>query len=170
MGKATIKITWEDFIENRTLEKEKRVKAYFAKKFNTDKIHLIFKPKQQNNTGELKNTEKENLTDLNYQQKLIKEWLKLNNNLTEHEAIIKLDNKINSKFDSEELPQPKKWYIKNISFDNFLSYGDNNYIDFTELKGLTMVEGGNFQGKTALFIDLLLFYLLIRLLLFDFSF
>lgn len=157
MGKATIKITWEDFIENRTLEKEKRVKAYFAKKFNTDKIHLIFKPKQQNNTGELKNTEKENLTDLNYQQKLIKEWLKLNNNLTEHEAIIKLDNKINSKFDSEELPQPKKWYIKNISFDNFLSYGDNNYIDFTELKGLTMVEGGNFQGKTALFIDLLLF-------------
>ena len=44
-------------------------------------------------------------------------------------------------------------------FSNFLSYGENNVIDFTSLNGITVVESTpkNFGGKTIATIDLMLF-------------
>jgi DNA repair exonuclease SbcCD ATPase subunit len=53
----------------------------------------------------------------------------------------------------------KKWYIKNIEFSNFLSYGENQVVDFEKSNGLTVIESNppNFGGKTVLSVDLLLF-------------
>jgi DNA repair exonuclease SbcCD ATPase subunit len=53
----------------------------------------------------------------------------------------------------------KRWYIKKIEFDNFLSYGQNQVIDFDKCNGITVVESDppNFGGKTVLTVDLLLF-------------
>jgi DNA repair exonuclease SbcCD ATPase subunit len=53
----------------------------------------------------------------------------------------------------------KRWYIKKIEFSNFLSYGDNQVIDFEKCNGITVVESDppNFGGKTVLTVDLLLF-------------
>ena len=53
----------------------------------------------------------------------------------------------------------KKWYIKNIEFSNFLSFGDNQVLDFEKVSGITAVESNppNFGGKTVLTVDLLLF-------------
>jgi DNA repair exonuclease SbcCD ATPase subunit len=53
----------------------------------------------------------------------------------------------------------KKWYIKKIEFSNFLSYGENQVIDFDKCEGITVVESDppNFGGKTVLTVDLLLF-------------
>ena len=52
-----------------------------------------------------------------------------------------------------------KWYIKRIEFSNFMSFGDNNVIDFNELDGITSVESTpkNFGGKTTATVDLLMF-------------
>ena len=43
----------------------------------------------------------------------------------------------------------KKWYIKNIEFSNFLSYGENQKLDFERTNGVTVVESDppNFGGK-----------------------
>jgi hypothetical protein len=43
----------------------------------------------------------------------------------------------------------KRWYIKNIEFSNFLSYGENQKIDFEKCDGITVVESNppNFGGK-----------------------
>ena len=53
----------------------------------------------------------------------------------------------------------KKWFIKKIEFSNFLSYGENQVIDFTKCDGITVIESNppNFGGKTVLSVDLLLF-------------
>ena len=37
------------------------------------------------------------------------------------------------KEDETETTQFKKWYIRNIEFSNFLSYGDNQRMDFDKM-------------------------------------
>jgi DNA repair exonuclease SbcCD ATPase subunit len=68
-----------------------------------------------------------------------------------------VENKILEK--QEETTQFKKWYIKNIEFSNFLSYGENQKLDFEKLNGIVVVESDppNFGGKTVLSVDLLMF-------------
>jgi DNA repair exonuclease SbcCD ATPase subunit len=63
------------------------------------------------------------------------------------------------KEDETETTQFKKWYIRNIEFSNFLSYGENQRIDFDKCNGVVVVESDppNFGGKTVLSVDLLLF-------------
>ena len=53
----------------------------------------------------------------------------------------------------------RKWYLKNIWLDNFLSYGENNIVDYSNLKGLNIVTSipENRGGKTSFSVDALLF-------------
>ena len=68
-----------------------------------------------------------------------------------------VENKMNG--DEENQSQFKKWYIRNIEFSNFLSYGENQKLDFDKLNGIVVVESDppNFGGKTVLTVDLLMF-------------
>jgi DNA repair exonuclease SbcCD ATPase subunit len=61
--------------------------------------------------------------------------------------------------DEETQAQFKKWYIRNIEFSNFLSYGENQRLNFDALNGIVVVESDppNFGGKTVLTVDLLMF-------------
>jgi DNA repair exonuclease SbcCD ATPase subunit len=61
--------------------------------------------------------------------------------------------------EQEETPAFKKWYIKTIEFSNFLSYGENQKLNFQNLGGITVIESDppNFGGKTVLSVDLLMF-------------
>ena len=47
------------------------------------------------------------------------------------------------------LPQPGGPH--KIKFDNFLSYGENNFFDFTKLNGMVLLNGepANQSGKTT---------------------
>lgn len=40
--------------------------------------------------------------------------------------------------------------LKSLSFSNFWSYGDNNYIDFTKYKEIIGIVGKEFSGKSAI--------------------
>ena len=68
-----------------------------------------------------------------------------------------VENKVSA--DKSDITPFKKWYINKIEFSNFLSFGDNQVIDFNKVKGITAVESNppNFGGKTVLTVDLLLF-------------
>ena len=61
--------------------------------------------------------------------------------------------------DQSEVTPFKKWFVKKIEFSNFLSYGEDQVIDFDLCNGITVVESNppNFGGKTVLTVDLLLF-------------
>jgi DNA repair exonuclease SbcCD ATPase subunit len=68
-----------------------------------------------------------------------------------------VENKIIS--EDNDITPFKRWYIKKIEFSNFLSYGENQVVDFEKCNGITVVESDppNFGGKTVLSVDLLMF-------------
>lgn len=149
----TIRVEWEDYPENFTKERKLRVKSYFQKKYNTQKISIILKPKKIKETEQTEIIS-ENLFDLNYQKKLIKEYVSLNGNNIDSEFIERLDDKVNEKLITKKDLSFKinECKIKSIQFSNFLSYGDNNQISFEKIPGITIINSspGNAAGKTTL--------------------
>ena len=91
----------------------------------------------------------------------MKDFLKENNIDIKWDLVDRLDNKVNTQIDklNENKVRYNKWFIKKVEFSNFLSFGDNNVIDFTSLDGITVVESTpkNFGGKSTSTVDLLLF-------------
>jgi len=164
--KAHIRVDWEDYPENRTVESKNRVKSYFAKKYDvpTTSIKINFIPIIKNKEGkaiDISDGLIENIMDEDYQRRLFNEWLKRNETSVDFDRLCKLDDKINDTLFEGEIEdyRYRRWELKNLWIDNFLSYGDNNTLDYTKLKGLNIVksEPANQGGKTIFSIDALLF-------------
>jgi hypothetical protein len=155
-----IQVVWEDYPENFTQEKIKSVRHYFQKKYNSTNVNVITKTKSSEVTTQTIDVSF-NILDKNYQYVLVKSFLE-NKNLTNlTESILNLDKAVDSRLllNESEISPFKRWYIKNIEFSNFLSYGENQKIDFDKCNGISVVESNppNFGGKTVLTVDLLLF-------------
>lgn len=155
-----IQVVWEDLAENFTQEKIKSVKHYFQKKYNTTHINIITKSKTVEDATHNVDISF-NILDKNYQLELIKSFLKTKNNEEIFDKIYELDNQVNNKMvlSQNEVTPFKKWFIKNIEFSNFLSYGEKQKIDFEKCNGISVVESNppNFGGKSVLTVDLLLY-------------
>ena len=155
-----VQVVWEDTPENFTQEKLKSVKAYFQKKYSTTSVNVITKLKK---TEEVQDNVDVtiNIMDENYQHDLIKSILESKSQENLYEDILKIDSAVNNKMiaEQDEIASFKKWYIKKIEFSNFLSYGENQHINFEKLGGITVIESDppNFGGKTVLSVDLLMF-------------
>jgi len=157
-----IKVTWEDTPENFTPEKIRRVKSYFQDKYKTKSIQVITKTLSNKSTIKLESLEaSDSILDHQYQKKLMKEFIKENDIQTKWELIDRLDNRVNGEIDklNQNKVRYNKWYIKKVEFSNFLSFGDNNTIDYTDLDGITVIESTpkNFGGKSTSSVDLLMF-------------
>ena len=156
-----IKVTWEDIPENFTHEKIKRVKSYFQNKYNSRNITVLTKASDRNNTEEIDIDIEQNIMDTNYQSKLMEEFVKNNDFDIEIELLKRLDDKVNKKMSDDITVDTKykKVHVKKIKFSNFLSFGDNNILDFDKQEGITVIDSDppNFGGKSVLAVDLILF-------------
>jgi DNA repair exonuclease SbcCD ATPase subunit len=155
-----IQVIWEDYNENFTQEKIKSVRQYFQKKYNSNNVNIITKTKSTE--GVETNVDVSfNILDKNYQLELIKSFLSAKGLEDSLKEVINLDKIVDEKINQMDLEITpfKKWYIKNVEFSNFLSYGENQKIDFESKNGITVIESDpkNFGGKTVLSLDLLLF-------------
>jgi len=157
----TIQVVWEDYNENFTQDKIKSVKHYFQKKYNTTNVNVITKAKIEKEEGEQTVDVSVNIMDTNYQVELLRQFLTSKNYDKHLDAILNHNNMVENKMQETETDTAvfKKWFIKNIEFSNFLSYGENQKVDFEKTGGLTVIESNppNFGGKTVLSVDLLLF-------------
>ena len=155
-----IQVVWEDAPENFTQEKLKNVKQYFQKKYNTTSVNVITKLKKSDDVQDNVDVSF-NIMDENFQHELIKSILESKGQLPLYDDILKIDGVVNNKMiaEQDEVGVFKKWFIKNIEFSNFLSYGENQKLNFEKLGGITVIESDppNFGGKTVLSVDLLLF-------------
>ena len=103
-----------------------------------------------------------NIQDPRFQQQLLGEFLKLNEitdiNL---EDIIAIDERVNAFIDFDSYSKYKYYKFKYVKWSNYLSYGEDNFFDFTKLHGLVLLnsEPANQGGKTTFAIDLLRFAL-----------
>jgi DNA repair exonuclease SbcCD ATPase subunit len=156
-----IQVVWEDFTENFTQDKIKSVKHYFSKKYNTTNVNVLTKAKTTQ-TEEMQSIDVSvNISDANYQLDLLKNFIDSKGHKDKTDDILSINKMVENKMngDEENQSQFKKWYIRNIEFSNFLSYGDNQKLDFDKLNGIVVVESDppNFGGKTVLTVDLLMF-------------
>jgi len=103
-----------------------------------------------------------NIQDPKFQQQLLAEYLKLNEiNDVNLEDIIAIDERVNAFIDFDSYSKYKSYKFKYVKWKNYLSYGEDNYFDFTNLHGLVLLNGQpeNQCGKTTFAIDLLRFAL-----------
>lgn len=162
MNNPYIKVDWEDTPENLTQERIKRVKTYFENKYNSTNVKIVTKITSNDSNTKLKSLEvSDNILDQQYQKTLVKDFIEDNKIDIKWEMINRLDDKVNAEVDktNQNKVRYNKWHLKRIEFSNFLSFGENNVIDFTDLDGITVIESTprNFGGKSTATVDLLLF-------------
>jgi DNA repair exonuclease SbcCD ATPase subunit len=164
---AKVKVVWDDRPENYSKEAKNKVRNYFANKYGVNKnnITVVYRPVKYNDKGdaiEISGANIENIMDVNYQRALMKEVIARDNKVVDFNRILALDDKVNGELNVDlTQSQHKSWSVKWIMIDNFLSFGENNYVPFSKLKGLTVVNSipSNTGGKTSLCIDSLKFLL-----------
>jgi len=155
-----IQVVWEDTPDNFTQERIKRVRAYFEKKYGSKNVNVVTKVKSTED--EIQSVDVSmNILDENFQKDLITKYLKVHELSDDEKDILEFNDIVENKVSTEksDITPFKKWYINKIEFSNFLSFGDNQVLDFNKVKGITAVESNppNFGGKTVLTVDLLLF-------------
>lgn len=92
-----------------------------------------------------------NIFDVDYQNKLIEDNLvqkKVTSNLIE--KVKELNKSINNSIPKDKAPKNIRWKPKTFEFDNMFSYGEDNYIDFTKLKGAIGLFAPNASGKSSI--------------------
>ena len=155
-----VQVIWEDTPENFTQEKIKSVKQYFMKKYVSNNVNVITKVKTTDDVQQTIDVAV-NIMDKNYQKEMIKSLLESKGLDNHFDDIMNIDVAVENKMVAEDndVSPFKRWYIKKIEFSNFLSYGENQVLDFDKCNGITVVESNppNFGGKTVLTVDLLMF-------------
>ena len=161
-----IRVDWQDYPENRTLETINRVKTYFSQKYELPKtsIKINFIPILKNSAGKVVDITEgliDNIMDTAYQRRLFSQWVELNGIDVDFDRLCRLDDKVNDVLVNlgEEDIRYTRWSISKLWIDNFLSFGGDNTIQYDSLKGLTVVNSlpANQGGKTIFSIDSLLF-------------
>jgi DNA repair exonuclease SbcCD ATPase subunit len=158
---ARIKVYWDDTPENYSRESKNRVQKYFAKKYGVDKnnVQVEYRPVKVGKNGKLIQIDGasiENIMDTAYQRELFKEWLTRNNKNVDIDRLYALDDKVNAELSlDEDESNHKRWSIKWLTINNFLSFGENNFFPTSQFKGLTVVNSipENQGGKTTLTVD-----------------
>jgi hypothetical protein len=141
-----IKVDWSDRPENYSKDAKNKIRTYFANKYGVNKnnINVNYHPVKFTDKGEeisITGANIENIMDTTYQRALMKEVLLRDNKTVDFNRIIALDDKVNAELNID-LSQTRHnhWSIKWLMIDNFLSFGESNYVPFSKLKGLTVVN------------------------------
>ena len=165
--KSKIHMHWKVSPYDYSKEKLNSLEAAISKKYSIpkDKVKVIPEFIMVNANGEKVSINEEiiqNIQDPVFQVQLFKEWLELNK-ITDcdFDLIKKIDSEINARIDYQIYDKYKRYSIKWLRWDNFLSYGAGNVFDFTNIGRLVLLssEPANQGGKTTFCIDLIRFLL-----------
>lgn len=164
-GKVVVK--WKVLPIDYSVEAKNDIISKVAEKYAIDKdrvsVEPVFIKKDENgNESPFTNEVIMNIQDPAFQQKLFKEFIDLKEIKDyDFDTILSIDESINNKIDYEQYTSNKRYTIKWIKWSNFMSYGSDNFFDFTKIKGLTLLtsEPANQGGKTSFCLDLFRFLL-----------
>ncbi len=165
--KSKIHMHWKVSPYDYSKEKLNSLEAAISKKYAIpkDKVKVIPEFIMVNTDGEKVSINEEiiqNIQDPVFQVQLFKEWLEMNK-ITDcdFDLIKKIDSEINARIDYQVYDKYKRYSIKWLRWDNFLSYGAGNVFDFTDIGRLVLLssEPANQGGKTTFCIDLIRFLL-----------
>lgn len=102
------------------------------------------------------------IEDPQYQQNIIRQYIEhagLGYKQNQISKLIQINSKYNTMLrDKKAVSQFNIWRLDKFQFSNLFSYGEDNYIDFNQYKGLVGILGQNRSGKSSL-LDSILFML-----------
>jgi len=159
-------IVWNTKPAEATKEMENCIITAFAKKYGIPESNVTIEKNTivATQDGEISLNE-ENIKDIHdtkFQQELMKQYI-AENGIEDYDIdeIFKIDSQINSLINYDNYEKSKRYSIKWINWSNFLSYGQDNHFDFTQLNGLVLLNGqpANKSGKSTFAYDLLHFLL-----------
>jgi DNA repair exonuclease SbcCD ATPase subunit len=96
----------------------------------------------------------EDVSDVNYQNSLLKEYVERMMPFTtpeDIEGLYEINQDINSRVIHDDIQRNINWKPIKFTFSNMFSYGENNKIDFTKVGGLMGLFAPNATGKSSLF-------------------
>jgi DNA repair exonuclease SbcCD ATPase subunit/DNA repair exonuclease SbcCD nuclease subunit len=152
---ARVRLIVENSISSVAL---KRVTELAKTKYNPESVSVLNKSNLINSLSSSDDFTKENLRDINVQERLIGEYL-TDYELEENKLkqIHFLNQKLNDTAESdEEVYRNVDYQILDLEWDNLFNYGESNKINFSNINGIVGIFGKNFSGKSSI-IDSLLF-------------
>jgi DNA repair exonuclease SbcCD ATPase subunit len=134
----------------------KRVMAEIKMRYGVEDFTIIRTDSlSKSKTGDrLNKLDFEDISDINYQNSLINEYIARMMPFVVKEDLDKLEGinrDINSRIVNEDVQRNIQWKPIKFEFSNMFSYGENNKIDFTKLGGLMGLFAPNATGKSSLF-------------------
>ena len=165
--RSKVNIKWRVLPIDYSHEGEKDIISKFARKYSIPKENVTVEPEFINEKGETGesvyvNESVQNIQDPEFKYGLFKQYL-AEKKIEDYDfnKIVELDKLISSNLDYELYDKHKRYTIKWIKWSNFMSYGKNNFFDFTKLSGLVLLssEPANQGGKTTFCLDLFRFLL-----------
>lgn len=167
--KSTDRIVVDLSIEQIDFNKQKvnTLRHGIAKKYNipVKNVEVNFKPITVNVDGSrisLTDSICKNIQNPGFQKQLMRNYIQLKGiediNWSDIDTI---DNQVNANLNFDQYTKYKTYKLKHLKWSNYLSYGPDNYFDFTKLHGLVLLnsEPANQGGKTTFAIDLMRFAL-----------
>ena len=166
-SKSKLKVKWSVSPYDYSPDKVREIRSKLSKKYNIPRDSIKVEPELRllSDTGaelSVANDVISNIQDPEFQVKLFKEFIELNGiEDCDFDKIQEIDAEINAKIDYDVYDKFRRYSIKWIKWSNFLSYGEDNEFDFSDMKGLVLLNGepANQSGKTTFAIDLLHFLL-----------
>ena len=164
---SKVNIKWRVLPSDYSHEAERDIIAKFAKKYGISRDNVNIEPVFINKDGvsgedALATEAAQNINDPAFQRELFKRYIK-EREITDYDldVIFSIDDIMNAKIDYDVYDKHKKYSIKWIKWSNFMSYGPDNYIDLTSLKGLVLMSSmpANQGGKSTFCLDLFRFLL-----------
>lgn len=164
---SKVEIQWNVRPVDYSVEKAEEIRSKMAFKYGIPKKNIHINPnfikKNSNGENEIATAEiAQNIQDPKFQQQLFRQYLS-DNDITDcdFDTILNIDNVMNSIIDYSVYDKFRRYKIEWIRWSNFLSYGENNFIDFNDLSGLVLLksEPSNQGGKTNFACDLIKFLL-----------
>jgi DNA repair exonuclease SbcCD ATPase subunit len=166
-GNSKVSIIWNVLPMDYSREGENAIISKFAIKYGIPKENIKIEAKfisknEKNETIPFSNDIITNINDTVFQQNLFKKYIE-EKGITDYDfnKIAEIDGFINNYIDYDKYDKNKRYTIKWLKWDNFMSYGEGNFIDFTNLNKLVLLSStpANQGGKTTFSIDLIRFLL-----------
>ena len=165
--KSRIKLHWHVSPYDYSKETSNVILSKFSKKYGLPKERIKVIPEFimfDDNGDKISLTTDiiQNIQEPQFQLKLFNDWLKLNNvSDYDFDLIKKIDSEINGKINYQVYDKYHRYSIKWIRWSNFLSYGADNYFDFSNVGHLVLLNSNpsNQGGKTTFCVDLVRFLL-----------
>lgn len=148
---SSVRVQWNDKWENYSKEKQRDIIKHVKKKYGVSSVRVDFNATNKINLGvtNMETGDAENINTPEVQEKIITNWLSENKIDITLGDIKRLNKRVEARLEDFNNTKDNKWSVKKLTLENFLSYGEKTVFDFDKLKGISLISGKNFNGKST---------------------